>query len=148
MIELNQNAQIIEGFVAVVEIISACISENATSPTAEDSLARIRRRLNIGSSMPFAACQSAQQDKQSANFLVDQDLPGELSRNGPRHDNDHASITDIQILPTAEEMASFREDYLPSITSHGHQPSSLARLLDRQFRLLREDTVGQLRDGA
>jgi hypothetical protein len=73
-------------------------------------------------------------------------LPGNLSNNGARHNNDHASIADIQILLTAQEIASPRQEYLLLIDSIQHDLSGLAGLLDRQFRLLREDTVGQLRD--
>ncbi|RDL33045.1 Uncharacterized protein BP5553_08484 [Venustampulla echinocandica] len=113
LVEINQSAQIIEGFTAIVETISACIPENIIIPNVQQSLTRIRRRLNIGSSLPLALTQSTPQNLLSAAFELSQDLPGNLSNNGARHDNDYAS---------------------------------LAGLLDRHFRLLREDTVGQLRD--
>ena len=72
--------------------------------------------------------------------------PGKLSTEGPRHTNDHAGITDIQILPTAEEIQSLRQEYLPSNDpSENHLPG-LEGLLDRQFRLLRENYIGPLRD--
>ena len=72
--------------------------------------------------------------------------PGNLSKEGPRHNNDHARITDIQILPTAEEIQSLRQEYLPSNDpSESHLPG-LEGLLDRQFRLLRENYIGPLRD--
>ena len=146
LIEINQSAQVIEGFTAIVETISACIPENFMVPNAQQSLTRIRRRLKIGSSLPLAPTQSNPQSLLSAAFELSQDLPGHLSNNGARHDNDHASIADIQILPTAREIASPRQEYLPLIDSTQHHLSGLAGLLDRQFRLLREDTVGQLRD--
>ena len=146
LIEINQSAQVIEGFPAIVETISACIPENFMVPNAQQSLTRIRRRLNIGSSLPLAPPQSTPQNLLSAAFELSQDLPGNLSNNGARHDNDHASIADIQILPTAQEIASPRQEYLPLVDSTQHHLSGLAGFLDRQFRLLREDTVGQLRD--
>ena len=146
LIEINQSAQVIEGFTAIVETISACLPENFMIPNAQQSLTRIRRRLNIGSSLPLAPTQSTPQNLLSAAFELSQDLPGNLSNNGTRHDNDYASIADIQILPTAQEIASPRQEYLPLIDSTQHHLSGLAGLLDRQFRLLREDTVGQLRD--
>ena len=74
-----------------------------------------------------------------------QNFPEDLAVNGVRHDNDHADIADIQILPTAQEIASLRPEYLPSIDPTQHHLPGLAGLLDRQFRLLREDVVGQLR---
>ncbi|TEY28370.1 hypothetical protein BOTCAL_1025g00010 [Botryotinia calthae] len=146
LIETNQSAQVIEGFTAIVETISACIPENLMVPTVPQSLTRIRHRLNIGSSLPLAATQSTPQSFLSATFELAQDLPGNLSSKGSRHDNDHASISDIKILPTAQEIASPRQEYLPLIDSTQNHLSGLAGLLDRQFRLLREDTVGQLRD--
>ncbi|KAL5354313.1 hypothetical protein ACLOAV_000401 [Pseudogymnoascus australis] len=146
LIEINQSAQVIEGFSAIVETISACIQENFMVPHVQQSLTRIRRRLNIGSSLPFAPTQAAPQNLVPAIFELSQDLPGNLSNNGARHDNDHATIADIQILPTAQEIASQRQEYLPLIDPARHHLPGLAGLLDRQFRLLREDTVGQLRD--
>ena len=146
MIEINQSAQVIEGFTAIVETISACIPENFVIPNAQRSLTQIKRRLNIGSSLPLAPTQPTPQNLLPAAFELGHDLPGNLSNNGARHDNDYASISDIQILPTAQEIASSRQEYLPLIDSTQHHLSGLAGLLDRQFRLLREDTVGQLRD--
>jgi len=54
LIEINQSAQVIEGFTAIVKTIFACIPENFLVPKAQQSLTRIRRRLNIGSSLPLA----------------------------------------------------------------------------------------------
>jgi hypothetical protein len=74
------------------------------------------------------------------------DLPGVLSRFGPRHDNDHALISNIQILPTISEILNDeRPDFLPT-RAHKHHQSGILRLLDSQFRLLREDTSGLVRD--
>ncbi|KAK0755515.1 hypothetical protein N5P37_011917, partial [Trichoderma harzianum] len=79
-------------------------------------------------------------------FTLTRDLPGRLSPGGPRHNNDHASIVNIKILPTYEEIMSPREEYLPvNDSSQWHIPGIRGRL-DREFRLIREDTVGQLRD--
>ncbi|KAK4059287.1 hypothetical protein Trihar35433_11040 [Trichoderma harzianum] len=79
-------------------------------------------------------------------FILTRDLPGRLSPGGPRHNNDHASIVNIKILPTYEEIMSPREEYLPvNDSSQWHIPGIRGRL-DREFRLIREDTVGQLRD--
>ena len=146
LIEINQSAQVIEGFTPIVETISACMPENFMVPNAQQSLTRIRRRLSIGSSLSLAPAQSTSQNLPSAAFELSQDLPGNLSNNGARHDNDHGNVADIQILPTAREITSQRQEYLPLADSTQHHLSGLAGLLDRQFRLLREDTVGQLRD--
>ncbi|KAK4904459.1 hypothetical protein LTR49_026090 [Elasticomyces elasticus] len=47
-----------------------------------------------------------------------------------------------------QEIQSSRSEYLPSIDSREWHLPGLEGLFDRQFRLLREDTVGQLRDAA
>lgn len=64
-----------------------------------------------------------------------------------RHDNDHVNFRDISIMVTREEVLSSRPSYLP----RAHDPHSFlglppeAALLDRWFRLYREDMVGPLR---
>ncbi|KAK6530408.1 hypothetical protein TWF694_003763 [Orbilia ellipsospora] len=73
-------------------------------------------------------------------------LPGDLSGLGPRHDNDHASIADIRILPTAEEIRSIEPEYLPKMGGDTIHLDRSQRLLDSQFRLLREDNIGCLRE--
>ncbi|TVY93442.1 hypothetical protein LAWI1_G000629 [Lachnellula willkommii] len=146
LIELNQSAQVIEGFTAIIETISACSPEDSMALNSQQILGRIKRRLHIGSSLPSVSTQSASVSAPAATFELMQDLPGQLSTNGARHDNDHASIADIQILPTGLEIVSPRHEYLPLLDSTQHHLPGLAGLLDRQFRLLREDTVGQLRD--
>lgn len=67
----------------------------------------IRLRLDVGAEI------GTLRDRPSANVVRDQfvlrrDLPGRLSADGRRHDNDHANITKIQILPTYEEIVSPR----------------------------------------
>jgi len=146
VIELNQSAQVIEGFTGIIETISACSPEDSMTLNSQQSLARIKRRLHIGSSLPSASTQPALASAPAATFELTQDLPGKLSAKGARHDNDHASIAEIQILPTSLEIVSPRQEYLPLLDSTQHHLPGLAGLLDRQFRLLREDTVGQLRD--
>jgi len=80
-------------------------------------------------------------------FQMHVDPPGDLSIKGPRHDNDKASIEDIQILPTTSEIKGNRSEYLPlKSKDFPHHEKGIHRLLDTQFRLLREDTAGQLRD--
>ncbi|KAI0451030.1 hypothetical protein F5B21DRAFT_528337 [Xylaria acuta] len=81
-----------------------------------------------------------------ATFVLRRDLPGELSAEGSRHDNDHADCTKIRILPTMSEIMSTRQDYRPPYDpSQWHLPG-VQGLIDRHFRLLRDDTVGQLKE--
>ena len=49
-------------------------------------------------------------------------------------------------MPTPEEIASSRSEYLPVKETSQLHKAGLGGLVDRHFRLLREDTVGQLRD--
>ncbi|RHZ48435.1 hypothetical protein Glove_551g8 [Diversispora epigaea] len=76
------------------------------------------------------------------------DPPGELSADGSRHNNDFAEISRISIIPTTDEILCKREPYLPVVSGDDdlhHLPKGAARLLDRQFRLLREDTLNAFR---
>ena len=75
--------------------------------------------------------------------LFDDDGPGELSRRGPRHDNDHVDIPNIKILPTTDEILCLRAPYMPKKdprASHRY-PCGQARLLDIHFRLQRYDSI-------
>jgi hypothetical protein len=80
--------------------------------------------------------------------LFEDDGPGDLSRLGPRHDNDHISIKDIRILPTTDEILSMRSPYMPRNDpyAHHHLPCGQDRLLDVQFRLLRYENIEAITD--
>ncbi|KAF5604069.1 hypothetical protein FPCIR_1003 [Fusarium pseudocircinatum] len=80
------------------------------------------------------------------DFVLRQDLPGTLSADGPRHNNDHVDITKIKIMPTYDEVVSPRGEYLPTNNPSSWHAKGIRGRLDREFRLVREDTVGQLRD--
>ncbi|GME56263.1 Nf-x1 finger and helicase domain containing protein [Neofusicoccum parvum] len=74
------------------------------------------------------------------------EAPGHLSPDGPRHDNDHADISQISIMPTTAEIYATRPEYLPVAEPSLWHKQGSAGLIDRRFRLLREDTVGLIRD--
>jgi hypothetical protein len=70
--------------------------------------------------------------------------PGEERPKGRRHDNDHIDIDDIRIAPTHEELLSTIPPFLPGNfyqAPHRCPPDSMERLLDIQFRLLREELL-------
>ncbi|KAJ7200706.1 hypothetical protein C8J57DRAFT_1413236 [Mycena rebaudengoi] len=74
--------------------------------------------------------------------------PGELRELGPRHDNDFSDITDIRVAPTHEELVSRLSPFLPGNfhdAPHHLPAASMERLLDIQFRLLREELTAPLR---
>ncbi|KAL9057566.1 MAG: hypothetical protein Q9206_002298 [Seirophora lacunosa] len=145
IVELNQVAQVIADFTSIVNDLSTTIPEHLLQAGSR-SLVRLRQRLGVGTAMPLSGGCPPQQESHRPVFELGQDFPGALSELGPRHDNDHADIFDIKILPTTDEIQSLRSEYLPSSDPTKHHLPGLAGLLDRQFRLLREDTVGQLRD--
>lgn len=65
--------------------------------------------------------------------------PGALRTSGPRHDNDNASIKEIRILPTHQELLAREPAFVPANMPDGphHLPSgSMERQLDIVFRLL------------
>ncbi|CAM1501439.1 Fc.00g034230.m01.CDS01 [Cosmosporella sp. VM-42] len=105
----------------------------------------MKQRLEVGDKIP---------DLQSRphvpitreTFVLRRDLPGRLSADGPRHNNDHADISKIKIMPTYDEIISPRGEYLPTNDSSEWHSQGIRGRLDREFRLVREDTVGQLRD--
>ena len=112
-----------------------CIVANETtgSPVLEclPNILSLDHRLSPRDSPPF-----------------DKDGPGHLSIYGPRHDNDHADIQHIKILPTTDEILCRRKPYIPAkdqLAEH-HLPCGQQRLLDVQFRQLRFDNVEPIID--
>ena len=70
--------------------------------------------------------------------------PGHLRPEGPRHDNDHADILQISVEPSHAELVCTVAPYLPANVAaapHHHRGDSMERLLDIQFRLLREELL-------
>ncbi|WEW54842.1 hypothetical protein PRK78_000268 [Emydomyces testavorans] len=109
---------------------------------ARHYLVKLQRRLDIGSSLPtlYERPKPGTIDKPPVTFTTQKDPPG------GRHDNDHADICQIKVMPTFQEILCSRSEYLPVINPRQWHVGGLDGLLDRNFRLLREDTIGQLRD--
>src|SRR6266542_406234 len=86
--------------------------------------------------------------EQTDNDKVSYDPPGELSKYGKRHDNDFKEISKISIIPTKEEILCDRMPFLPSSLPDAPHflPDGAAKLLDTQFRLLREDMLNPIRE--
>jgi DNA polymerase III delta prime subunit len=105
-------------------------------------LDHLLRRLEIGSFLPSAPANDKLkcEPKSTTTFTVHREPPG------GRHDNDHTDIVNIAIMPTLDEIQSSRIEYLPVNDPAQWHVGGLDGLLDRNFRLLREDTIGQLRD--
>ncbi|KAF4541309.1 Nf-x1 finger and helicase domain protein [Lasiodiplodia theobromae] len=132
VIDINGSAQINPDIVNLTGVFSVLLTQ-------------IQQRLGIGDAIPEFTAKPKSTAKQTS-FGIPIDPPGHLSPQGPRHNNDHADIQKIEVLPTWQEVQSLRPEYLPvKDPSTWHKPG-IQGLLDRNFRLLREDTVGQLRD--
>lgn len=157
-IKLNQGAAVQTGFKDIVQTLRACYDQDESTHmsfslrSAHQDIQRTRERLQMGElitsfqSVNLGASLPASSFAQPFQMAVD--LPGVYSRKGRRHDNDFELINDIKILPTTAEIQSQRDEFLPlkGVNSQ-HHLQGIHRLLDSQFRLLREDTSGQLRDG-
>jgi len=68
---------------------------------------------------------------------------------GGRHDNDLVDFRQISILPTADELTSVEPPFLlvaDAVEDPDRGSSRLAVHLDNQFRLLREDMLGEIRE--
>ncbi|MCJ1427130.1 hypothetical protein MMC29_005033 [Sticta canariensis] len=74
---------------------------------------------------------------------------GDESGPGGRHDNDSVDFREIGILPTGDELLSTEDPFLrcaAAIEDLGANESHLQAHLDNQFRLLREDMLGEMRE--
>ncbi|KAF8128159.1 hypothetical protein EV363DRAFT_1585143 [Boletus edulis] len=79
------------------------------------------------------------------------DPPGDLREEGSRHDNDFVDIYDIRVAPTHQELLCRAQPFLPVSLFDAPHPApadSMQRLLDVQFRLLREELTAPLRKAA
>lgn len=136
--------QLVEQF-DVLLAISSQADDNFSKLQAMKYIDYLHRRLGVGKAISDAKAPQAAV-LHPEEFVLLQDLPGHLSRDGPRHDNDHADISKIKIMPTYQEITAPRSEYLPTIDSSQWHLKGISGRVDREFRLLREDTVGQLRD--
>ena len=156
-LKVNQSALAQEEFINIVQRLRECFPMGPSSDSeimiADTELGKVEQHLQMAETIPMISPSPPHQHKDTPSDSVSHgnvDLPGKRSINGPRHDNDSAWIECIKILPTKGEiMSTSRTEYLPfrnySPTAH-HLPPGIGRVLDTQFRLLREDTAGQIRD--
>lgn len=82
------------------------------------------------------ANRSEPKKKKVACWISDQVQPG------GRHDNDHRNYRDIQLVPTANELRCEVRSWLPLASGENAFIQDPAiRILDNNFRLLREDAI-------
>ncbi|KIL62527.1 hypothetical protein M378DRAFT_128690 [Amanita muscaria Koide BX008] len=111
--------------------------------------ARVERQQNRETPRGLSSgASAASQEGLSAMLRMTFEGPGPFCSTGPRHDNDSVDIQNIRIAPTNEELICRKEPFLPAnfYKAPHHLPSdSMERLLDIQFRLLREELTAPLR---
>ncbi|CAJ0905633.1 4526_t:CDS:10 [Entrophospora sp. SA101] len=108
--------------------------------------------LEKNSSEPESSSQSYREKFKFINMKRNYDPPGNLSELGPRHDNDFEDFTKILIAPTKDEILCVREPFIPTFNIPGSlelywTQNNAERLLDSQFRLLREDMLHPIKNG-
>lgn len=142
---LNEDFQNVVERLDVLVQTSAQLQDDFSGLQAKKYLNYLQRRLGVGKDMQDALPPEKPIIRQE-QFVLRRDLPGHLSQLGPRHDNDHAEISNIRIMPTYQEIIADRSEYLPTTDSSQWHIQGIRGRLDREFRLLREDTIGQLRE--
>lgn len=153
-LNLNQGAGVQPEFGSITTTLAAVLARrssndpyNYTFRSAQEEVNRIKVLLKMADAVPKSTPYRASQAIPQYQPRLQVDLPGELSREGPRHDNDHADIAKITILPTSEEIRAHRNEYLPQRSlEYPHHLEGISRVIDSQFRLLRADTSGQIRE--
>ncbi|THW66498.1 hypothetical protein D6D19_09329 [Aureobasidium pullulans] len=153
IIEFASTAKVTPIYEAYATTLAAMVMPQVDEATdllrcqAERHLDSINKRLGIGKVIRNIT-NTQDQNVERSIFALQRSYPGKLANERPRHDNDFESIDDIQIMPTSEEIRSTHAEYLPLQDPSSWHKQGIPGLLDRHFRLLREDTVGQLRDSA
>lgn len=116
ILEANSNSTVHADLQAIAEALANLCDGRPLSGLGHKHIDRIRVRLGLAaaaSEAPWKNLQQQSSNVRKATFTVAQDIPGDLYADGPRHDNDSASIEDVQIRPTMQEIQSDRHEYLP-----------------------------------
>lgn len=130
----------------LLELISSPLKTcNVHSETARDS--SIQGLLTDSSELEIRTI--GQKIKHVLSTLKPDAAARDDSGPGGRHDNDPVDYREITILPTADELLSTEDPFLrcaAAIEDLGADESHLQAHLDNQFRLLREDMLGEMRE--
>ncbi|KAG9749834.1 hypothetical protein KCU73_g6729, partial [Aureobasidium melanogenum] len=154
VIEYNSTAKVTPCYETFATTLATMVTPQLNPATdvlvyqARKHLDSINKRLGLGKNIRNIASTTNQDTGTKTAFVLQRNRPGHLSNGRPRHDNDFAAIEDIQIMPTSQEIQSTHAEYLPLQDPSTWHKQGIDGLLDRHFRLLREDTIGQLRDSA
>ncbi|KAJ7163577.1 hypothetical protein C8R43DRAFT_1171786, partial [Mycena crocata] len=105
-------------------------------------------RANQQHAAPSFRLSDISQEGVVAALNITYEGPGALRPLGARHDNDFSEIADIRVAPTHDELISRLPPFLPGNfrdAPHHLPAEGMERLLDIQFRLLREELTASLR---
>ena len=109
---------------------------------------KVKDRLSV--SVEDVAKETRKEQNKPNHFVkrpVVTELPGDLRLNGRRHDNDFEDFRNIQVYPTSEELCSPLAPFLPNELTNTDIfiDNPIDKYLDRNFRLLREDSIGNFK---
>ena len=125
------------------ELVTACRGR-------EDAKAALGRAENVKVTLTKALMTAKKMQEVEKEVAVAADRLREINLNhlpGGRHSNDHADFREINVVPTIEELVAREQPFLPRANGEvflADDPET--QLLDRQFRLLREDLIATVRD--
>lgn len=115
LIATKSAAHISEGIRKVVAKLSECVAA-APVPLSRAAMKQFTRVERM--TARTLANVKEKTDRERAvkpTFTLAREQPGDLSQDGPRHDNDSKDIREIQIMPTLAEIQSARAEYLPGM---------------------------------
>ncbi|KAF2647305.1 P-loop containing nucleoside triphosphate hydrolase protein [Lophiostoma macrostomum CBS 122681] len=152
ILDMNDNAQLILGLRPIAEAFATALDalnggdDDSAAMSMRRMLRRAKKRLGMENEAHEESSPTKASSKARVQFEFSIDGPGLLSSNGPRHNNDLEDITEVRILPTFQEIIANRPPYLPPLDAIKCHVRGFGGLVDRHFRLYREDQVGPIRD--
>ena len=137
---------------------SLSLVEARSSDDVKSIATGIRKCSKVDTNLTHRLCAILQLDnpQKSKNIKVkrkEKSIPGvvcwgaDTEPPGERHDNDHLNFRNISLVPTKDELAFKGRPWLPLESGENNfieDPSQ--RLLDRNFRLLRQDAIGAMKE--
>lgn len=117
LVDLNSTALVQEHLQEQAKRFEAALALSMNGGAADSKLhrakaylERLQHRLSVGQSLPVSLPgKTNQAPLLTAIFVPIRDVTG------GRHDNDHADICEVKIMPTFQEIESASTDYLPVI---------------------------------
>lgn len=134
-----------DGGGALCELADVLVSALAPRPT----LSAIARRLQELLARELVTADRMNDAQAAVAAVADRRHAAELNQwPGGRHSNDHVDFREISVAPTVDELLAQERPFLPRADREevflADEPQ--AQLIDRQFRLLREDMIATVRE--